>query len=406
MMTEVFFRTILHYCHRVVVYALKLISLCFPKDDNLILFSSWFGMKYADNSMYLYEYMLNHSSYRVIWFTRDKIVYNNLIKNRKAVVYSKSFKAIFYHLRAKTFISTVQFFDFISPLMSNCVLLDLDHGFPAKYVHFVSPTITKREIEYEYILRKWVSYYMTASSKFTMEVVSKCFALPPDRLIFCNKPRIDVFYNQELRKGNNQIIDEIKENKYKAIVWMPTQRSQGQTVIDANILLDLNEIQSICEEIGAVFIIKKHFYHRNETTNLTGYNRIYDLTKENLEIQTLLYQADVLISDYSSCYIEYLTMNRPVILYVYDLDDYLINERGVCVKMEDNHVGYKVKTKEDLNSKLRIIGEDWSDSFNQEGRNEALERYFDKKVEMGSSCKRLTELLPAIIDGSYKTQWN
>lgn len=399
-------RTLLHYCRRLFVIILKTISLLWPKDNNLILFSSWFGKKYADNSMYLYEYMLNHSSYRVIWFTRDKTVFKNLVSDRKPVVFSKSFRAILYHLRAKTFISTVQFFDFISPLMSKCVFLDLDHGFPAKYVHFVSPTITKREIEYEYILRKWVRYYMTASSKFTMEVVSKCFALPPDRIVFCNKPRIDVFYNNELRKGNNQIIDEIKKNKFKAIVWMPTQRSQGQTEIDVNQLLDLDEIQRICEEIGAIFIIKKHFYHRNETTNLAGYNRIFDLTKENLEIQTLLYQADVLISDYSSCYIEFLTMNRPVILYVYDLDEYLIKERDVCVKMEDNHVGYKVRTKEELNNSLRIIGKDWSDSYNQEGRNEALERYFDKKVEMGNSCKKISELLPSIIDGSYRPQWN
>lgn len=401
-----FVRTFFHYLRRVYVICIKSISLLWPKDKKLIIFSSWFGMKYADNSMYLFEYMLNNSSYRVVWYTRNREVYHKLLSEGKPVIYKNTLKAIFYHLRAKVFISTVQFNDFISELMSNCILLDLDHGFPAKYVHFVSPTITKREIEFEYILRKWVSYYMTASSKFTMEVVSKCFALPSDRLVFCNKPRIDVFYDKKLRKGNNQQIDQLKDNKYKAIVWMPTHRSDGNVNIDVAELLDLKNIQEICEKHNAVFLIKKHYYHRNERSDLDNYSRIYDITNEEIETQTLLYQADVLISDYSSCYIEYLTMNRPIILYVYDLDNYLKNERGVCVRMEDNHVGYKVKSKEELNNCLRIIGNDWTDSRNQEGRNEAIERYFDKKVEMGGSCKRITELLPSIIDGSYRPQWN
>ena len=396
-------RTLLHYCRRLLV--LKFISVLIPKDPNLILFSSWFGMKYADNSMYLYEYMLDNSHYKVVWFTRSRDVYELLKSANKPVIYSKSVAAVLYHLRAKTFISTVQFNDFISALMANCVLLDLDHGFPAKYVHFVSPTITKREIQYERILRKFVTYYMTASSTFTMEVVSKCFDIPKERMIFSNKPRVDVFFNEALRKGKNLIVDKIKGNK-RAIVWMPTHRSQGCVEINVKELIDLDAIQDLCEKIDAVFIIKKHFYHSKEITDLSMYSRVFDLTQENLEVQTLLYQADVLISDYSSCYIEYLTMNRPVILYVFDLEHYLQTERDVCVKMEDNHVGYKVKTKQELSSCLRLIGQDWTDLANEEGRKEAIARYFDSKVEMGESCKVISELLPSIIKGDYSPNWN
>lgn len=398
-------RTFLHYCRRLFVFVFKTISLLWPKDINLILFSSWFGRKYADNSMYLYEYMCTNSNYRIIWFTREKSIYNSLIAQGKPVVYSRSIKAILLHLRAKVFISTVQFNDFFSPLMSNCILLDLDHGFPAKYVHFVDPGITKREINYEFLLRKWIRYYMTASSYFTMNVVTQCFALPPKNIVFSNKPRVDVFFDEQLRVGKNDMVEKIKKGN-KAIVWMPTHRSCGAVPIDVNTLLDLDNIQKICEEIEAVFIIKKHFYHRYEKTDLTAYSRIFDLTQADLDIQTLLFQADVLISDYSSCYIEYLTMNRPIILYVYDLEDYLKNERGVCVKMEDNHVGYKVRTKKELNDSLRVIGTDWSDSCNQKGRDEAMERYFDKNVEIGGSCKRITELLPSIIDDTYHPIWD
>jgi CDP-glycerol glycerophosphotransferase (TagB/SpsB family) len=400
-------RTLLHYLRRLSLLVAKSISLCFPKNEKMVLISSWFGKRYADNSMYLFEFMLNSPEYVVIWFTRDKNIYDKLRVEKKPAVYSYSFRALYYHLRSKLFISTVQFHDFIYPLMANCILLDLDHGFPAKYVHFAEPGITKRAVDFEMLQRRWIDYYMTASSYFTMSIVSKCFKLPPEKIVFSNKPRVDVFFDNGLRKNKNSFICDCLEGKMKSIVWMPTQRSRGNIHIDEASLLDLEGIQTFCEEMGAIFFIKKHFYHKNEMSHLDNYSRIIDITNVPLDVQVLLYQADVLISDYSSCYIEYLTLDRPIILYIYDFDDFVVEDRGVCVKMEDNHVGYKVKTPKELLDSLEIIGRNnWNDYENEDGRKEAKLRYFDNKVEIGNSRKMISEkIIPALLNGSYFHKW-
>lgn len=397
-------RTVLHYLHRLVLIITKSISYIIPKNERLILFSAWFGKKYADNSMYLYEYMLSNSNYKVIWLTRNRSIYNQLKSLNKPTVYHYSFLSLWLHLRAKLFVGTVQFHDFCDLFMANCVFLDLDHGFPAKYVHYMDENYPKRARDFEKIQRKWVNYYMTASSVFTKQIVSKCFGLQDDHMVFCNKPRVDAFFDPKLRENKNVIVERIKSGR-RAIIWMPTHRSCGKISIDVSRLLDLPRLQMFCEKTNSVFIIKKHYFHRMETCDLSDYNNIYDLTDKDLEIQTLLYQADVLISDYSSCYIEYLTLNRPIVLYTYDLDNYLKNERGVCVKMNDNHVGYKPCSFNELLSDLTKISNDWTDEYNSTGRNDAKLRYFDPNVEIGTSRKVLSSLIPSIVSGTYHYEW-
>ena len=52
----------------------KFIMNYIPKNKKLILFSSWRGMKYSDNSMYEFEYFLKNSTYTVYWYTKNKLL--------------------------------------------------------------------------------------------------------------------------------------------------------------------------------------------------------------------------------------------------------------------------------------------------------------------------------------------
>ena len=58
-----------------------------PKDKNLILFSAWFGEKYADSSMYLFEYFLKNSQYTVYWFSKNRELYEDLSRNQNTKFY-------------------------------------------------------------------------------------------------------------------------------------------------------------------------------------------------------------------------------------------------------------------------------------------------------------------------------
>lgn len=397
--------SLFHQLRKVVIYLLKYVLSIVPKKENLLLFSAWFGKKYADSCMYMYEYLLDDKYFEVYWYTTSKKLYDDLNSRQLPVVYSKSLRGVWIHLRAKMLISAVQFMDFNSYLLTNCILFDLDHGFALKKIHFKQRTMTENEIKFEYLLRKKVDYYMSASSSFAKDVICECYDMTPNKVVFCNKPRIDALFDEELRKGHNGFIQGLKK-KGKLFVWMPTHRSDGKVALNFESLLDFTVIQKICEHNNAFFIIKKHFYHRNEQMNLDQYSRIFDITNDNIETQTLLYQADVLISDYSASYIDYLVLNRPIILFAFDLDSYLQKERDLYIKFENNAVGYKPTTAQDFYQALTNICNDWSDSIHANGRNNMRKMYFGDDVEVGTSRQRVRQIIIELISGCYHPHWD
>lgn len=377
-----------------------------PKQKKLIIFSAWFGEKYQDNAMYMYEYMLENSSYEVWWYTRNKDIFNKLECEGKPVVYSKSLKGVWKQIRAKMLVSAVQFADFNNYFLKNCIFFDLGHGFPNKQIGYVQPDMNFRKKRYDELLRDGVELYMTAASTITRDIQMDSFQLDMEHIVFCNKPRTDALFDSELRKGKNQIVNKLKAG-HKAIVYMPTHRSCGNVEIKINEIFDLDAIQEICEKYDAVFIIKKHYYHASEKSNLDKYSRIFDITNEkNIDAQTLAYQTDVLVSDYSSAYIDFLLLDRPVILYTYDLERYLKKERGLYLGINDNHVGFKPLTKAEFTQNLETVCSDWIDEEHREGRIALRRHYFDDCITLGNAREYVMDVIDNMMKGTYTACWN
>jgi len=388
-----------------LIYILKIVLSIIPKEDNLILFSAWFGQKYADNCRFQYEYMLDKGIGNVYWYTRNIEIYRGLKAKNMPVVYSKSIKGFWKQLRAKILVSSVQFADFNNYLLTNCIYFDLDHGFALKQIAFAQPDSDKKWCDRQMLLRKHIDYYMTGSSEFCKDKIHECYRIAPNKIAFCNKPRIDVFFDKRMQRGINEYVDEIKNGR-KAIIWMPTHRSCGNVPIDTKKIFNLDFIQALCEKNNCVFIIKKHFYHQNEEIDTRCYPNIFDLSScDNIDSQVLLSQADVLISDYSSCYIDYLVLDRPILLYAYDYDDFVKHERGLYVPFSNNGAGQFIKTSKELDKALERICLDWYDSEYAPGRKKARLRYFDESLIMGEARLQVANILKELLSGVYKSKW-
>lgn len=397
-------RLFLHYCKRILIVIIKLFLLIIPKEKSLILFSAWFGEKYADSSMFMYEYMLDRN-YNVIWYTRNKQIYVNLKNNDKPVVYAKSLKGIWKQIRAKILVSSVQLSDFNHLFLCKCIYLDLDHGFPLKQVGYKIPGTTKKTINYEKLLKLWIDYYGTAASLFSRSIISECYNVKVDKIIKCNKPRTDVLFDSSLRINKNDIVEKIKHGR-KAIIYMPTHRSCGEEKIDIFEILNLEAVQVLCEKMNCVFIIKKHFYHKREYENLDKYNNIFDITNNpDIDSEVLTYQADIMISDYSASYVDFLLLDRPIIFYAYDLEKYQKNERGMYLKFNDINAGYKPVNKEELIDVLYKVTNDWKDNEHSSGRNALRELQFDKNITIGNTREKISSIIDSLLQGNYRSEW-
>ena len=81
-----------------------------------------------------------------------------------------------------------------------------------------------------------------------------------------------------------------------------------------------------------------------------------------------LWSADIMITDYSSCYIDYLLLDRPMVFFNYDMEHYLENDRTLYFEYDSVTPGPKCKTRDELTEILvqLLSGKDGYKSKRQE----------------------------------------
>ncbi len=351
----------------------KTIVALIPKDRKLVVFNSWFGNKYADSCKYVYEYLLDNSNYKVYWITKNEEVYKKLKKEGKPVLKYYSLKAKWKQMRCAAACSSTQLSDFNVWFLSGSILLDLNHGYPFKTSEKINTR--KQGRIWHSTLLKFLHYYAIMPSAFCKKHYD-VLPISPENILISDFARNDVYFDAKLRDGINHSVERIKVGR-KAIVYMPTHRSSGAVKMDMHQLLPLNEIDDFCDKYGWEFIIKKHFYHRGEIEDYSSFKHIHDITDDlSIDSQVILYQADVLISDYSSSYIDYLLLDRPLIFYHYDLDIFQKNERNIIIPFEKLDFCPSPKTKEQLYNEIINICTSPVDRY-AEKRRSFVPTYFE-----------------------------
>ena len=94
-----------------------------------------------------------------------------------------------------------------------------------------------------------------------------------------------------------------------------------------------------------VILFRTHYFVSNSFDFSKYENFIYDVSRYD-DINELYIISDLLITDYSSVFFDFANLRRPMLFYMYDLDDYKNNLRdfyfdlnilpGPIVKQEDD----------------------------------------------------------------------
>lgn len=107
------------------------------------------------------------------------------------------------------------------------------------------------------------------------------------------------------------------------------------------------------------------------------YSNITDITEKSMDIQELLMDTDILVTDYSSTYIDYLLLDRPVVFYNFDYHDYLEHDRGMYCDYEKAAPGYKAETFEALMEEFERLVQ--GDDHFKEVRRQARDFFYCKE---------------------------
>jgi CDP-glycerol glycerophosphotransferase (TagB/SpsB family) len=313
----------------------NLLSYFMPKQKNLWVFGSWFGMRYSDNTRILYEYCKNDSGLRPVWVTRSPKVYADLREKGDEVYLLPSWRGYWVCMRAGCAFYTCGPDDLSPFFVSGSRKIQLWHGIPLKRILYdddVRYPATPfgnlrlwidRTVRFFMPSRRQAWDYVVSSSPEVSRRLKSAFRVSESRLIETGYPRADRILGLASPAAQGR----------KVILYAPTHRHEGRGPFQATDFLrglDLDALNGLMRDSGYVFKIKLHNYHSSEPLRdlLAGFEFV-ELVDGSVDIYDVLPAVDLLITDYSSIYFDYLVLDRPVFFYCFDLDDYRQNERGM-----------------------------------------------------------------------------
>lgn len=189
--------------------------------------------------------------------------------------------------------------------------------------------------------------YVIVNSEATRELYAGCFSVPVEKVKVLGLPRTDLLFSQEelLRRKTGFLKQYPNLMHKKLILYAPTFRDSEAA--DPKLRLNLELIakklpEEYCLGLRLHPFVAERFHLENDYDG-----KIIDFSSYH-NLNTLLMAADVLITDYSSIIFEYCILNRPMIFYAYDLEEFSDHGRGFYRDYEEYVPGPVVRTTEEM----------------------------------------------------------
>ena len=360
-----------------VICLIDLFLFFFKRDKKIVLCTGWNGLRFADNSRYIFLYL---NTYRkniclgqVVWLSNDSQICRELNEAGYTAYMKRSFMSIYYHLRAG-YIFYDQFNnDLFVVLTRRSRMVNLWHGMPIKKFGVWSGL--------DWNLK---SDYLFTCSDFGDKLIGKAFHTKPNHYIHGMYPRN--YYLTEpisyLTKDERFYIDFIqkkkRENK-KILFYLPTFRKHQLQFLGITDLEKINLFFDFLDDHGYFLMTKIHtggYYSNNDTIADSVKERILSLPPQT-DIYPFLKETDILVTDYSSVLFDFLYLDRDIICYDYDLSMYEHEDKGLLIDYQSlpaDRVYSLDELKENLQEKV------YKRDSHAEDRKRWLKKCFDNRT--------------------------
>lgn len=370
------------------------LSCLSPRSRKLWVFGAWLGQQFADNPKYLFIEANQIKGVRPIWITKNPDVVRQVRELGYEAYLFSSGRGVLCQLRAKYAVMCNGISDLNHTFLGRAVFLNVWHGVPLKKVGYDDTKGKDWDSRGQRIRRLIQQFplgreYVVATSETYAAIYKSAFRRPAEQILTYGQPRNDLFYDNEHIFPVNEKLQKCLEGS-RVILYAPTHRQEGEIPFPLEEHFDLEKLNGFCREHQILFIIRRHFYHKHEELDLSGYSNILDMTEESLDIQELLMETDLLITDYSSTYIDYLLLDRPIIFYDFDYDRYIEKDREMYFPYDEVTPGMKAETFDELMEGLRqfISG---LDSF-QEDRKRIRNLFYSERGQKEVGKELLKEM--------------
>jgi CDP-glycerol glycerophosphotransferase (TagB/SpsB family) len=311
-----------------------------PKFDHWWAFPACaFNNTFAGNERALFEEVRNDPSIKKIVLTRAKRI--DIDGENVVVVPLNSPDGQFYLLRARQiFIKhspTRNLIFPVSPELHN--LINLWHGIPLKRIGYASLDMQDKldALGAEHAKCRAV---ISSSRVDSMAMASAFYPLSYNQVWCTGLPRNDFITRNFDRlpadlRDESARLDALCAGR-RLFLYVPTFKAGQADAYYRFTELELAALHAWLRRNNAVLGVREHMadHARTYYTQLRGQDTLDLSDRHYPDVEMLYRQAAVLVTDYSSCFIDFMLTGRPMLSFAYDYDNYANAERGLFYDLE------------------------------------------------------------------------
>jgi CDP-glycerol glycerophosphotransferase (TagB/SpsB family) len=334
-MVKEFFITVYLFIFKCFFTLFKIV----PLKDKMV-----FVATFKQNSLFLFnEARRQDIPDKIVFLCKGKRLFDSSEVDKAEILCFETFHPIdwvksVYHLATSKRIIVDNYYAFLSAITfkPDVICLQLWHAAGAiKTFGLKDRSIDTRPKRARTRFRKVYHQFhkITVGSEAQANIFIEAFSIPPENILRAGIPRTDLFYDKKMQNRavkklfdhNPKLVDK------KVILYAPTYRDRQLDYFEMQL-----DIKRMADELGNEFVLllKLHPAIKDKLDYEKLYpNFVFDYS-DYPDVNELLLITDYLITDYSSIPYEFSLLNKPMIFYPYDLEEYS-KERGLWGAYED-----------------------------------------------------------------------
>jgi CDP-glycerol glycerophosphotransferase len=221
------------------------------------------------------------------------------------------------------------------------------HGTPLKKIGGDENTNSMEVKKKKAKKRKDFRTVRCAQSAYDREIFMRIYNADESAFLTCDLPR-----NDALKKYTAEDIQSVKEKlgvpqDKKIILYMPTYREYAYDSEKKICLAPPMDTEKWQKALGNAYCLLVRAHYMVESAMGLQENEFLKVVSSYPYLNDLYAVADILISDYSSAFIDYSILNRPMLCFAYDKEEYE-QKRGLYIDLEKELPCAVRKTEEEV----------------------------------------------------------
>lgn len=322
----------------------SILGFFLSREKKRIIFNSEFNTEFNHNSKYLFLYFLRHHPEYDIRFVINDFERKTLLNKEIGPYFidTYSIENRLFILRAQIWITSsleTPIGGFFQTYKRK--VFHLGHGAPLKRIGRAEKYLNWKKLLYYRLIKKNFSYFFSTSEAFS-ETWRGCLNLDKSQVVIAGQARNEALSNRYVH--HNEVLK--LSNDQRHILYAPTWRPFDDTIILPFLDFDAQALDLFLEQKKCILHLRVHPNFESALPHkFLEMKYLKVLSRERVtDINEILGQFDLLITDYSSIYVDYLLTRKPMLFLPYDYAEYKA-KIGFTIPYNEATPGPKPKTQ-------------------------------------------------------------